>query len=56
MKNLREFLELLWANLEYFLDTKLDVLFRLWLLFVTLLLFPAALAAFQVLLNLLSKI
>ena len=56
MRKLRELIELFWANLEFFLDTKLELLFQIWILFGIVMLFPTVLVLFLMLLKVLNNL
>ena len=55
MRRLREFIELFWANLEFFLDTKLDVFAQLVALFLLIMLIPAAIILLQMLFKIMNR-
>lgn len=56
MRKLREFIELFWANLEFFLDTKLDVFAQLVVLFLLIMLIPAAIILLQMLFKIMNSL
>lgn len=56
MRRLREFIELFWANLEFFLDTKLDVFAQLVALFLLIMLIPAAIILLQMLFKIMNSL
>ena len=56
MRKLRELIELFWANLEFFLDTKLEIFAQLVILFLLVMLIPTAIILLQMLLKVLNSL